>query len=299
MSRSITKNGVDSANQRLPRIMGTQIKKYWHEALGYQKLLYFTGFLLLASAVFHTVVLIVSGGTLHGDVSFRKAISFGEAFGLTAISLAWFLTFVPKKRVVWLVLSSIYAVATFVEVFLVIMQIWRRVPSHFNSGTPFDAAVFALMGVSISLHAPLILGVLVGSAFFSKAPTSLKWAVTSGILLLLASLAFGFVMIANSSHTIGLAGQMKVPHALALHAVQVLPLLAWLLSFTGFRENKRNRIVIAGIASYAALVGITSLQAFNGLAMADLSLLMSCMLFSSAMILGSIFLWALNGLRQR
>ena len=86
-------------------------RKYWDEAESYQKLLYFTGILLLVSAIIHTVVLIATGGTLMGDVSFRKAISFGEAFGLTAVSLAWFLTFVPKKRILWWILSSIYAVA--------------------------------------------------------------------------------------------------------------------------------------------------------------------------------------------
>ena len=166
MSQVLAKSKVSSTNETLTQIIREQLKKYWDEAESYQKLLYFTGFLLLASAIFHTVVLIVTGGTLKGDVSFRKAISFGEAFGLTAVSLAWFLTFVPKKRVIWWILSSIYAVATFVEVFLVTMQVWRGVPSHFNFSTPFDTVVFSIMGISIGLHAPLILGVLLCSVFF-------------------------------------------------------------------------------------------------------------------------------------
>jgi len=273
------------------------LKNYWHEAKGYQKLLYFTGFLLLASAVFHTVFLIVTEGTLNGDVSFRKAISFGEAFGLTAISLAWFLTFVPKKRVIWWILSSIYAVATFVEVFLVTMQVCRGVPSHFNISTPFDAAVFTLMGVSISLHAPLILGILLCSVLSFNAPTIFRWAITSGMLLLVTSIVFGIVMIINNSNTIGLFGQMKVPHALALHAPQVLPILALLLNSTKFSETKRIRFVIVGVLSYSALVGITAVQAFNGHATVELSLPMMVIFLTSAALLGITFLWVLSGLR--
>ena len=279
--------------------MRVQLKDYWREAKGYQKILYFTGFLLLASAVFHTVVLIVTDGTLRGDVSFRKAISFGEAFGLTAISLAWFLTFVPKQRVIWWILSSIYAIATIVEVFLVTMQVWRGVPSHFNISTPFDAAVFNLMGVSIGLHTPLILGILLCSVFFFKAPTIFRWAITSGMLLLVTSIVFGIVMLINNSNTIGLFGQMKVPHALALHAPQVLPILALMLSFTDFSETKRIRFVIVGVLSYSALVGITAVQAFNGHATVDLSLPILFIFLTSAALLGIIYLWVLKSFRLK
>jgi len=262
MSQILAKNKVNSANETLTQIIWRQLRKYWDEAESYQKLLYFTGFLLLASAIFHTVVLIVMSGTLKGDVSFRKAISFGEAFGLTAVSLGWFLTFVPKNRVIWWILSSIYSVATFVEVFLVTMQVWRGVPSHFNFSTPFDAAVFSLMGISIGLHAPLILGVFLCSLFFLKAPTIFRWAITSGMLLLVTSVVFGIIMIINNSNTFGSFGQMKVPHALALHAAQVLPLLALLLSFTNLNETKRTRFVIVGVLSYSMLVGITAVHPF-------------------------------------
>ena len=299
MSQVLGNNELNSANETLTQIIRGQLKKYWDEAESYQKLLYLTGFLLLVSAIFHTVVLIVTGGTLKGDVSLRKAISFGEAFGLTAVSLAWFLTFVPKKRVIWWILSSIYAVATFVEVFLVTMQVWRGVPSHFNFTTPFDAAVFSLMGASISLHAPLILGVLLCSVFFLKAPSIFKWAITSGLLLLVIALVFGIVMIINSSNTIGLFGQMKVPHALALHAAQVLPLLALLVSFTNFSETKRTRIVIVGILSYSTFVGITAFQAFNGHPMIDLSQPILLIFLTSAALLGITFLCVLNVLRLK
>jgi len=73
MSQLLTKDRVNTTHLRLTQVMRVQLKNYWHEAKGYQKILYFTGFLLLASAVFHTVVLITTDGTLKGDVSFSES----------------------------------------------------------------------------------------------------------------------------------------------------------------------------------------------------------------------------------
>jgi hypothetical protein len=36
---------------------------------------------------------------------------------------------------------------------------------------------------------------------------------------------------------------MKVPHAVAIHAIQVLPALAWLLAFTALSEPRRLGLV--------------------------------------------------------
>lgn len=51
------------------RMMPATIRSYWTQAEGYQKFLYWTGTLLIVSAVFHTGVLLVTGGSLEGPVS--------------------------------------------------------------------------------------------------------------------------------------------------------------------------------------------------------------------------------------
>ena len=72
----------------------------------------------------------------------------------------------------------------------------------------------------------------------------------------MASLIFGGIMIANNSNLIGTAGRVKIPHALSLHAMQVLPLLALLLRNTSFGEVLRTWLVVVGAMSYAALARI-------------------------------------------
>ncbi len=69
--------------------MAATLRGYWAEAEAYQKLFYAVAAFLLVSALFHLGVLAVSGGSLLGNVSWRKPILFGEAFGLTSLSIGW------------------------------------------------------------------------------------------------------------------------------------------------------------------------------------------------------------------
>ncbi len=301
----------------LIRAMLTTLRRYWTEAEGYQKFAYVIGALLILSAVFHTGVLVVTGGSLEGDVSWRKPILFGEAFGLTAVSVAWFMTFLPKKRVRgWLLLGAL-AVANFVEVFWVSMQQWRGVPSHFNFSTPFDAAFFNANGVMIGFTVTVIAIVAIWSLFSLQAPPSLAWAIRASMALLVVAQIFGILILRNgipkvidfqtgefisegtrSAYIFGEAGDMKVPHALTLHAAQVLPVLAWLLLFTNWSEIRRTQAVIVAAAGYTGLVAVSAFQTFSGVAPFDLSLVAALVFGISAGGLIVAYAAALIGLQR-
>ena len=296
---ALEKKRAPSNTSSIVKVMAAQLKEYWANAENYQKLLYITGFLLITSGIFHAGVLIGSGGTFQGDVSFRKAITFGEAFGLTAISLSWFLTFLPKKRSLWWTLGGIYAVATLTEVFLTSMQVWRGVPSHFNNSTSFDAAVFAIMGISIAMHLPLMVGVLIASFTSLKAPASLKWAIRGSMLIFIAAQVFGIFMITMNSHMIAPAGSMKGPHAIALHSLQILPFLAFLLMFTNWTEAQRTRVIVPAISGYIGVTALVAVQAMNGVATFDQNLTVGILFALSAALVLIQFLRVGNNLRVR
>ncbi|MGH9053776.1 MAG: hypothetical protein ACRDWX_12305 [Acidimicrobiia bacterium] len=150
------------------------------------------------------------------------------------------------------------------------MQQWRRVASHFNRVTAFDETVFALMGVSIIFVALVIVAVTGWSFLSLEAPLSLAWAIRIGLLFLLLSQTVGGAMIDNDSNTFGAAGAAKVPHALTLHAVQVLPALAWVLGFADLDERTRLRVVGVGALGYGSISAVAMLQAFGGRATFDL-----------------------------
>ena len=58
-------------------------------------------------------------------------------------------------------------------------------------------------------------------------------------------------------------GDLRVPHFLGLHGMQLVPLMAWLLGGMQSRR-RRQRLVIAGAASYGALFAILLAQALRG-----------------------------------
>jgi len=189
----------------------------------YQRFAYVCGALLVLSGVFHGAVYLVDGGPWGGPVSWRKPIVFGLSFGITLMTLTWFMTFLrPRRSVGWIVLG-VFAVAALGEVFLISMQKWRGVASHFNEDTVFDGLVFSIMGSLVSLVGLVTIFVAARSFFPIDAPPSLAWAIRIGLVLMLVSQAVGVQMILEGGNTFGAAGALKVPHAFTLHAVQVLP----------------------------------------------------------------------------
>jgi len=273
------------------------VKGYWTDAVGYQRFLYLAGSLLLLSAAFHAVVLLVTGGSLSGDVSWRKPILFGEAFGLTALTVAWVMTFLPKRNFSGWLLGGTLGVANVGEVFWVALQQWRGVPSHFNNNTPFDAAAFAAAGFLISLAGLVILIVTLQTFLSLQASPSLAWAIKIGLLLLIAAQVFGALMIMRGGNTTGPAGAMKVPHGLALHAPQVLLGLAWLLTFTKLGEGRRTGVIAIASAGYVLLVAVSAYQSLTGLAPLQLSLGLGLVVMAGAVGIVYSYLTALLSLK--
>jgi len=278
--------------------MLASIRTYWRAAQSYQRVLYFVGFLLVLSAMFHGVVLVAMRDSLEGDVSWRKPILFGESFGLTCVSVAWVMTFLAKWRFVGWLLSLALGLASAYEVIWVSFQQWRGVPSHFNNATPFDQSLFALAGISIGFTGIVILVVTIWAFVRLEAPPSFVWAIRVGLALLLLGQVFGIPMIQLGGHTFAPAGNMKVPHALALHGAQVLPLLACLLSLASWSETRRMRIIVAGAAGYCVLVAVGAFQAFRGQAPFNLSLATAFVLLVGATLLAGAYLTAVLGVRK-
>ena len=59
-------------------------------------------------------------------------------------------------------------------------------------------------------------------------------------------------------------GDLRVPHFIGLHALQVLPLFVWLLARRRVDEARRARLAVVAGGSYAALFLILIWQALRG-----------------------------------
>jgi hypothetical protein len=265
----------------------------------YQRLGYLCAALLMLSGVFHAVVYLVDGGGWEGPLSWRKPIVFGLSFGITLLTFSWFLGFLRPARWAGWVVVGILSLGSMGEVFLISMQTWRGVPSHFNESTPFNAAVFSLMGLLVTILGAMTLLITVWSFVRIDAPASLRLAVRLGLVLMLVSQAVGVQMIVEGGNTYGSAGALKVPHAVTLHAAQVLPALALLVLVSELTERRRMEIVGLGALGYGVVIASTMAQAYAGEAPLDLTWASSALALTGLVLLGASAVLALRGLATR
>lgn len=266
---------------------------------GYQRIGYLCGAALALSGLFHVGVYLVDGGPWEGPVSWRKPIVFGLSFGITLVTLTWILGLLRVRRAVTGTILMILCFASVVEVFLISMQRWRGVPSHFNESTAFNETVFSMMGLLVTVIVVLTVLVAVLSFTSLDAPPSLALAIRLGLLLMLVSNAVGVQMIVEGGHTFGAAGALKVPHAVTLHAVQVLPVLALLLLVSQPVERQRMRVVALGAVGYGLLIAATMTQTYAGRAPLSLGVVSSTLALMGVAVLAVTAVITLRGVGSR
>ena len=244
----------------------TAATQLWTEAAGYQRFLYAVSLLLIAAGVFHAMVYVLDPQPWAGPLGWRKPIEFGVSLGLTGLFLSWIMSWLPRRGWLGWPIALAYGLAAVVEFCAIALQAWRGVPSHFNESTTFDGAVFEHDGQCDLRHrhrdhrAPRY-----GRSPRCAARPRMALAASVGLALLLVGQGLGLMIIFNGNEVVdplvmetfrrasvyGEGGDMRVPHAAALHAIQVLPVLAWLLGFNAWSEGRR--VLVVAVAALGLL----------------------------------------------
>jgi hypothetical protein len=262
-------------------VMGTgeamlvSLRSFWTRGRRIERIGYAVGALLLISGIVHAGILVVSGGSWTGPLSLRKPTVFGVSFGITLATIVWVASFLPLAERTRVALLTIFTAASVVETALVSLQAWRGVPSHFNVETAFDALVARALAVGGIALVVVIVG-LTATAFRRNpaVPISLRRAIQVGFVALCGAMATGATMIARGMMLVfagdpaaayATGGALKPTHAVTMHAILVLPLLAWLLSFAGWSERDRLRVVLLASAAYLALAGVIAIRNIAGI----------------------------------
>ncbi len=268
--------------------MTTQIRNAWTNS---PPLTAVSG-IMLAAFILSVAGYFLDPRIITGVPAWLKPAKFGISSAIFCGTIAWlfgFITIWPRFRSF---LGWALATGLVVEVSIIDLQAARGTTSHFNITTPLDGTLFAIMGVTILILWLSSIGVLV--LLMRQTFRNPAWALAlrSAMLITVLGSALGGLMtrttprqtqerrlhqpvITNGAHTIGgpdggpglpvvgwstQHGDLRVPHFLGLHAIQIVPLLAW---FVSRRRNAWNLTAIAA-AGYFFLIAILAWQALEG-----------------------------------
>jgi hypothetical protein len=249
------------------------------------------------TAAVAAIGLFVDGRMITGLPLWDKPLKFAISVGIYALTFGWLFGQLRRgRRIAWWA-GTAAAVFLGVEMVIVVGQALRYTTSHFNVSTPFDAALWSVMGSSIAVVwvATLVIAVVL---FANPGPDPARnLAIRAGAVISLIGMALGFLMTIPSAaqmhandgivgaHTVGLAdggpgipllgwstvgGDLRIPHFVGMHALQLLPLLLIVLEVLSRRhpalrdDAVRTRLMGLAAIGYAALVAVLTWQALRG-----------------------------------
>lgn len=243
-----------------------------------QKALVVSGIIfLLATAVF-TVLTHFDSTQILGINRWIKPIKFASSAAVFLITVAVYLYYLQgfeqsKNIIAWATILIM-----FVEISLIVMQAARGTTSHFNISNAFDGAVFSTMGLLIVTNT-FVIAYLAYLYFVSDfdLPNAVIWGMRLGLIVFLLGSIQGGYMSAQAGHAVGVAdggsglpflswstvgGDLRAAHFLGLHAFQIIPLFAVLLTLLSISYAT---IITCGFA-VTYFIGFSAIffQALNG-----------------------------------
>lgn len=284
---------------RLPTGVPLRAALRWHRPL-----------MVLAAAMAALVVvgivgMLVDPRTVTGLAAWDKPTKFALSVLIYAVTWAWLADQVRARRGrargVHLA-GTVAAVLLGVEMVAIVGQAARGTTSHFNVSTPFDTAVWTTMALSIVVVWLATLYLAAGLFAVRGEDPARTLAIRAGAVLALVGMGLGFLMTSPTAaqladfrgiagaHTVGLAdggpglpllgwstvaGDLRIPHFLGMHALQLIPLVLVGLELLATRVRMlgspvvRRRLVAVATVAYAAVVALATWQALRGRSFVD------------------------------
>jgi hypothetical protein len=87
-------------------------------------------------------------------------------------------------------------------------------------------------------------------------------AMVSGALMIANGMSLVFAGTPQAAYLTG--GSLKPTHAVTMHAILVLPALAWLVSLTPWSERSQVRLIVLAAAGYVVLAGAVATGNLTG-----------------------------------
>lgn len=234
--------------------------------------LFYFGMLCLLSAVLMFIKSRFSDLQINEVNAWYKPVKFALSMGLFSLTMGWYTGYLTTYHHLNIYNWTVIVCLGF-EVFYVAVQASRGQLSHYNTSSALYTSLtvgMALAAIAATLYTGYI-GVLFCTEKFPGLPDYDLWAIRLGIFIFVLFALEGAVIGANGSPRVGSTdgrtlpflnwsltyGDLRIAHFIGMHALQVLPLLAYFV----FREVKA--VLFTGLM-YGILALLCLMQALHG-----------------------------------
>ena len=249
------------------------------------------GWILLLSLPVFAALCYSNPGSLHAANAWIKPMKFAISFSTFVWTVSLFLEQLTAPK--WLVRATrqTMVASITVEMLCLSAQAWRGAAP---GASTTDWLIQQMTTAIVSVNTAILVGLLV--AFWGKREWSritdhtMVLAIRFSIVIFLVGNAVGGYMLARGSHTVGAAdggpglpflnwstigGDLRIAHFIAIHAIQIVPVFAYVLSqMAPVPAVRQRKLAVAALSIVVALaVGMTFVQAAMGRPLLPLSLL--------------------------
>ncbi|GEK81261.1 hypothetical protein [Agrococcus baldri] len=229
-----------------------------------------------------------------------KPLKFSISIAIFSMTIALIIDMLDRRgraRAWMWWLGTAMAILLLIEQVIIVAAVVRGTTSHFNVSDPAVSVLWTIMGASIAIVwvLTLVLGVVVWA--LRGGDPARRIGLRLGIVIGLVGMAVAFLMTSPNAeqlrdfqgiagaHAVGVAdggpgipllgwstvaGDLRVPHFIGMHALQGLPLLVWGMELLAPRVPALRSVEVrsgfAWIAGglWAAVTAITTWQALLG-----------------------------------
>lgn len=281
--------------------------RFVHAARGWHRPLVLHAALMFGLAAFGAVGVFADDRVLLAEPVWAKPMKFGVAMGVYSLTLAWLLARLTKgRRVGWWV-GTVFALAGVLDVGVVTWAAAHGTFSHFNKNTDdvaravqtvFSFGIMPLMLATLAIAILLLIQRTGDRALARALHAGLGLAFASMVVALWLSTSAGSTprtQIDANGHAVSMVGahgigdpdgqgmfltnwsttggDLRVPHFVGLHAIQVLLAVTAVLNVFATRrpwlraELVRARLIGAAVFGYAGVFTVLTWQAKRGQSM--------------------------------
>jgi hypothetical protein len=260
------------------------VREFFRELDANDRVLSRLGWALVLAVPVFAALAMFSAGTAAGGNPWIKPIKFSLSFSTFASTISLLLMALQIPQWQLKLARRVIAASVALEIFSLGAQAWRSAYSH-SGYLLLDSTLSLTTNSMVMINTAIVCWML---ALFcaNRVRTDvvdrpMVSAIRYSIMIFLAGNAIGGYMLSRGSHTVGTAdggpglpfvnwstigGDLRIAHFIAIHAIQIVPLFAYILSqMAPIPAVRQRKLAVAALAIVVGgAVGATFIQAALG-----------------------------------